>query len=97
MTDSPALPKYRNTDSAPIVYFDIVGANGIMNGAIQIELASRVLTPVGATGVEIEFHASGRIRCSPAAATLLRDAIDQSLEMLKQSSEQVAASPGKLN
>jgi len=33
---------YENVDTAPFVYFDIAPAHGIMGGAIQIELASRI-------------------------------------------------------
>ena len=42
---APAL-LYEDTGSAaPLVYFDIVGAYGIMHGTVEIELATRILVP----------------------------------------------------
>ena len=46
-------------DTAPIVYFDIVPAPGIMGDAIQIELACRILNAVPDGNVEIKFVTSG--------------------------------------
>jgi hypothetical protein len=66
--------KYDDVSTAPYVYFDKVGAHGVMNGAVQMELASRILVPLSDGGVEIRFATSGRLRCSPAAAAQLRDA-----------------------
>ncbi len=62
------LPVYENVDTAPFVYFDISPAHGIMGGAIQIELASRILNAVSDGSVEIKFITTGRLRCSPTAA-----------------------------
>jgi hypothetical protein len=61
------------------VYFEFAPAFGVFAGAIQIELASRILTPRPGGAVDIEFVTSGRLRCSPAAAAHLRDAINKSL------------------
>jgi hypothetical protein len=38
MTDQPQsnIPPYREIDTAPLVYFDAVAAQGTINGAIQI-------------------------------------------------------------
>lgn len=80
--DKPALPPMRRDASPNIVYFDIAPAFGIMGGAIQIELASRILHPDGAK-VMIEFVTNGHLRCSPAAAVDLRNAIDKALAMLE--------------
>ena len=45
----PAKPSdliYEDTGAAaPLVYFDIVGAYGTMNGAVEVELATRILVP----------------------------------------------------
>ena len=35
---------YENVDTAPFVYFDLTPTHGIFGGAIQIELAARILT-----------------------------------------------------
>ena len=50
MTDQPpAKPSdliYEDTGAAaPLVYFDIVGAYGTMNGSVEVELATRILIP----------------------------------------------------
>jgi hypothetical protein len=75
---------YENVDTAPFVYFDLSPTHGILGGAIQIELAARILNAVPDGGVEIKFITTGRLRCSPTAALNLRNAIDASLKMLEQ-------------
>jgi hypothetical protein len=99
MSDLPggsAPPPYKNADSAPFVYFDIAPVFGTMAGAIQIELASRILSPTDDRKIATEFVTTGRLRCSPAAARELREAIDKSLELLAQSQEAPVVA-GKLN
>src|ERR1700692_189654 len=83
-TEKHELIIYENIDTAPFVYFDISPAHGITGGAIQIELASRILNAVSDGSVEIKFITSGRLRCSPAAALNLRNAIDAALKMVEQ-------------
>jgi hypothetical protein len=95
--EAPIAPPYEDVPSASVVYFDGVAANGIMNGAIQIELAQRILVPVASTGVvNVKFATSGRLRCSPAAAQALISALQNSLLMLEQP-QQPAAAASKLN
>lgn len=92
ISEPPNLPLYEDTGGAtPFVYFDIVAAHGTMNGTIQIELASRILVPRPDGGVDIKFLGSGRLRCSPTAATQLRDSLDIALKMLEQPQEAPAA------
>src|ERR1039458_4053508 len=43
---------YENVDTAPFVYFDISPTHGILSGAIQIELAGRILNTAPDGGVE---------------------------------------------
>jgi hypothetical protein len=76
-------PSYPDAHAAPFVYFDVIGAMGTMEGAIQIEVASRILRPVG-DAVQIEFLTTARLRCSAVAAQHLRDALDKTLQMLSQ-------------
>ncbi len=69
MTDQPpATPPeliYEDTGAAaPLVYFDIVGAYGTMNGAVEVELATRILVPKPDGSTEVKFLSSGRLRCS---------------------------------
>jgi hypothetical protein len=93
--DAP-VPPYEDSSTAPFVYFDLVPTHGIMNGAIQIELAARVLLPKDGGGVLVKFVACGRLRCSPVAAGHLRDAIVGALKMLEQPQEGPTAA-SKLN
>ena len=60
--------------AAPLVYFDIVGAYGTMNGSIDLELATRILVPRPDGSTDVKFLSSGRLRCAPDAATNLRTA-----------------------
>ena len=103
MTDQPN-PKpgdlvYEDTGAAaPLVYFDIVGAYGTMNGSIEIELATRILVPKPDGSTEVKFISSGRLRCTQNAATNLRNALDSALKMLEQPQANAAAiAAGKLN
>jgi hypothetical protein len=93
---SATAPPYKDSASAPFVYFDLTGALGVMNGAVQIELASRILIPLPDGNATAEFVTTGHLRCSPTAAMTLRDAIDKTLQMLQQPLPQAVA-PGKLN
>jgi hypothetical protein len=93
----PADFIYEDAGAAtPMVFFDIVGAYGTMNGTVELELASRVLVPKPDGTTEIKFLSSVRLRCSPAAAVNLRGAIDAALKMLEpqppQQAKPVAAS-----
>src|SRR6266581_1541864 len=97
----PAPPLiYEDTGAAaPVVYFDIVGAYGTMNGAIELELATRILVPKPDGATEVKFISSGRIRCTPIAATNLRNGLDAALKMLQQpeATNTVAVAGSKLN
>ena len=88
---------YENVDTAPIVYFDIAPAHGVIGGAVQIELAARILNAVSDGSVETKFITSGRLRCSPTAAMNLRNAIDASLRMILEQPQQTPAATAKLN
>jgi hypothetical protein len=72
---------YEDTGAAaPLVYFDIIGAYG----AIEVELATRILVPKPDGSTEVKFISSGRLRCSAHAAANLRQALDTALKMLEQ-------------
>jgi hypothetical protein len=90
----PADLIYEDTGAmAPLVYFDIVGAYGTMHGAIEVELATRILVPKPDGSTEVKFLSSGRLRCSPTAATNLRNSLDAALKMMEQpQADPVAAS-----
>ncbi len=91
-TETANVPAYNDVSTAPYVSFDRVAAHGVFNGAIQIELASRILIPLPDGGVEVKFATSGRLRCSPDAAIQLRAAADAVLKM-HQELEQTPQAP----
>ena len=103
MTDQPiAKPGdiiYEDTGAnAPLVYFDIVGAYGTMNGSIEIELATRILVPKSDGSTDVKFISSGRLRCTQNAAVNLRNGLDAALKMLEQPQASTASiAAGKLN
>jgi hypothetical protein len=70
--------------AAPFVYFDIAGAYGTMHGAIEVELATRILVPKPDGSTEVKFLSTGRLRCSAHAAINLRHALEAALKMLEQ-------------
>ncbi|MBR1269031.1 hypothetical protein JQ629_16075 [Bradyrhizobium sp. AUGA SZCCT0222] len=103
MTDQPN-PKpgdlvYEDTGAAaPLVYFDIVGAYGTMNGSVEIELATRILIPKTDGSTEVKFISSGRLRCSQNAAVNLRNGLDAALKMLEPPAASMAVvAASKLN
>lgn len=75
---------YEDTGAgAPLIYFDIIGAYGIMHGTVEIELATRILVPKPDGATSVKFLSSGRLRCNPTAAVNLRNALDAALKMLE--------------
>jgi hypothetical protein len=90
----PADLIYEDTGAtAPFVYFDIVGAYGTMHGAVEVELATRILVPKPDGSTEVKFLSTARLRCSAHGASHLRQALDTALKMLEQPhAEPVAAS-----
>ena len=85
---------YEDTGAmAPLVYFDIIGSYGTMHGAIEVELAARILVPRPDGSTEVKFLSYARLRCSAHAASNLRNALDAALKMLEQpQADPVAAS-----
>src|SRR6202453_3093316 len=78
------ISTYRNTECAPTLFFDapVAWPGGAI---IAVELGFRAMSPGGqgeGEGLaETECHIAGRLRCSPAAARLLRNALDKALNM----------------
>ena len=103
MADQPTTKPpdliYEDTGGlAPLVYFDIVGAYGTMNGSIELELATRILVPKPDGSTEVKFVSSGRLRCTANAAVNLRNGLDAALKMLEQPQPNMAAvAASKLN
>ena len=65
------------------VYFDGVSAFGENNGAIQIELIANVLDAGENAAVGIRQVTTAHLRCSPAAAAGLAQAIAKALDMVQ--------------
>lgn len=84
-------PKYVGNGEAPFVYFDFVPTYGVLEGAIQIELAARTLVPGVGSNVPIEVVCTAHLRCSPMAAAVLRDTLTKALEMFEKPSSPPAA------
>jgi hypothetical protein len=100
----PEAPKppldviYQDTGgAAPLLYFDIVGAYGTMNGAIEVELATRILVPQPDGSTEVRFLSTGRLRCSPTAALNLRNGLDAALKMHEQTQQPNPVAASKMN
>ena len=75
-------------DRAPFVYCDGVAAFGVNKGGVEIELSSRTVLPIpDTTGVRHEIVITGHLRCSPAAAIAIREAIEKVLAMLAQTQQ----------
>jgi hypothetical protein len=64
-----------------------------MHGAVEVELATRILVPKPDGSTEVKFVSTARLRCSAQAASNLRQALDTALKMLEQpQADPVAAS-----
>jgi hypothetical protein len=82
--DQNLLAGYVSIPTAPIIYFDYAPIHGMFDGAvIQVELAARTLTPLANGSVVSRMVEVARIRCSPAAAKGLKDALEAALKMLE--------------
>ena len=79
-TTSPAM---KNAAAAPYIYFDGAPSLGTHAGMIEIELAARALMPTGTNQAYSDLVCTAHLRCSVNAATNLRDAINQALDMLQ--------------
>jgi hypothetical protein len=95
------ITTYKNTETAPVIFFDGPVAWAIHDGVVAIELGIRAMVPVGEGEGEVAAdtanHVCGRLRCSPGAARLLGSAITKMLEMLERPQDAAAAVLGKLN
>ncbi len=72
------------------IYFDGVEAFGHLSGAIQIEIFANTLIASQDDGLQVRRVTTGHLRCSPAAAADLANAIAKALEMLEKASNQPA-------
>jgi hypothetical protein len=68
-------------ETAPFIYFDGVMTFGMNKGAVQIELAANVINPTSDGGTRNDVVVTAHIRCSPAAAMDLQQAIGKAILM----------------
>jgi len=83
MTDTAAdgFQPIQDLPSAPIIYFEFCPTLGNNNGLINILLAASVVLPTATAATHVVPVAVAHLRCSTAAATQLRDALDKALLM----------------
>jgi hypothetical protein len=81
-----------SSELAPFIFFDGVVPYGISNGVIQLELAANTLVPAGEV-VRTDVFIVAHLRCSPAAANGLRDAVEKALAMPQQQSQMIEPTP----
>jgi hypothetical protein len=84
ITEAPGIKIVPGSaERAPFIYCDGVVTYGISNGVVQLELAANVIVPEG-RGVRTDVLITAHLRCSPASANGLRDAIEKALAMPAQ-------------
>ena len=69
-----------SSERAPFIYCDGVVTFGTSGGIIQLELGANTIVPDG-PATKIDVLVTAHLRCSPAAAAGIRDAIDKALAM----------------
>ncbi len=69
------------SERAPFVYLDGVMGMGSTFGEIQLELAANTVVPIGDGETRTEAVITAHLRCSQAAARILRDSIDKALAL----------------
>ena len=91
-TGATLLPPPFKSGDAPFVYFDAAPAYGTLHGGIEVELIARILVPNFTGGpTTTEIVPTARLRCSPAAAVFLIEALRLALELMKKGEEQGSA------
>jgi hypothetical protein len=72
----PVPPVIVGSDSAPIIYCDVVTASGLLNqGVIQLELAANVLVPTEQGKVRIKTRMVAQVRFPLSQGPVIRQAI----------------------
>jgi hypothetical protein len=86
-TDPPAkklIAGYLPVPTVPIIYFDFARTFGHLGGNIHVELTARIMLPLEDGNIETPMIETGRLRCSKAAATSLKEALEKALKMLEE-------------
>jgi hypothetical protein len=85
-------PLMKNAATAPFIYFDGTPAMGTQAGLVEIELCARAVMPQASGEVYSDMVCVAHLRCSTAAATNLRDALNRALGMVDESNAVVRES-----
>ncbi len=80
---------------APFVYFEGATCFGACAGTIQIELGAKIFNATADGSVATDVVTVAHLRCSPAAAASLRDAIDQALALAMAETAASKTVPGE--
>jgi hypothetical protein len=81
-------------EAAPFIYFDAAATYGVVAGVIQVELTANMLLPGEHGAIGAKAVMTAHLRCSPAAAMALRDALNGTLEALALAAAPPAEKPG---
>jgi hypothetical protein len=86
MTDTPeksseGFAPVRDLPAAPIIFFEFCPTLGNNQGLINIMLAAGIVMPTASSATDVVPVAVAHLRCSTAAATQLRDALNKALLM----------------
>lgn len=90
-TTQSAAPLLKNASAAPFVFFDNVPLYGTFGGNVEVELAARVLMPKPGNQVAVELVCAAHLRCSPASAMMLIDALQKSLALFDRQQADIKA------
>lgn len=96
-TPVPNKPPFRDSGSAPFIYFDGASCHGVLAGAIQVEIVANVLIPMPDGSVRLETVPTAHLRCSPAAAASLRNSLNAVLKMIENLQGGTSVAANKLN
>jgi hypothetical protein len=87
--DAPQLPVSVpvNSERAPFLYFDGVMTYASTAGQVQLELGANTAVPTADGGIRSEVVITAHLRCSQAAARILRDSIDKALAIAERAAD----------
>jgi hypothetical protein len=77
------MPMLKNAGAAPLIYFDSIPVFGAFAGHVELELAARMLLPKPDGSVMVDMACTAHLRCSPAAAMQMIEALTKAVDMLK--------------
>ena len=82
-----SVPLMKNAATAPLIYFDSAPVRGSFNGNIEVELTTRYLAPKPDGSVTAEMVCVAHLRCTPHAAAVLIESLQNAIEINRQQQE----------